>query len=180
MLWGGTPNWVMRMAPEGHGNNLAWVAVKNYDWGHGPDAVRICLEVPGPCCYQGPRGYPQSEWHCMNILVSKGCYYCQCQRDLDAQCCHLGSWYHPDHGWSWEPCLGLWSCCIQYLLMSVRASKTLPMLVLGCNLGPCWYLRAMLLWRPCRSGWSILPPGTMVKFGPWLLPRTMTGFVVLP
>lgn len=183
MLWGGMPNWVMWMAPEGHGNNLAWVAAKNYDWGHGLDRVRICVEVPGPCCCQSSRWYPPSESHIMAMLVSEGCHHCQCQRDLGAQCCQLGSWYHPDHGCSLESCLDLWPCWIQSLLTSVVRESIRDLCnagFLGCYPWPCWYLRAKLLWEPCRSGWSILPPGTMVKFGPWLLPRTITGSVVLP
>lgn len=90
MLWGGMPNWVMWMAPEGHGNNLAWVAAKNYGCGRGFDTVRICVQVPGPCCCQGPHECPQSESHLMAMLVSEGCHHCQCQRDLGAQCCQGG------------------------------------------------------------------------------------------
>lgn len=32
----------------------------------------------------------------------------------------------------------------------------------GCHLGPCWYLRVMLVWGPCQSRWPALLPGTMV------------------
>ena len=38
----------------------------------------------------------------------------------------------------------------------------------------------VLLLVLCLYGWPTLPPVAMVPFGPWMLPRTMSGSMVLP
>ena len=48
------------------------------------------------------------------------------------------------------------------------------------HLTPCWCPRATLLWSPCQSEKLMLPPESMVKAKPRLLPRTMSGSMVVP
>lgn len=50
-----------------------WAAAEVHVWVHGPPAAEASVDVPGPCCSQGPHGCLGSGPQPVTMLVSEGC-----------------------------------------------------------------------------------------------------------
>lgn len=50
--------------PLGHGDVLAWAAIKIHVWIRDPDLAAICADVHGSCSHQRPRGQAAPSWPC--------------------------------------------------------------------------------------------------------------------
>ena len=71
--------------PQAVANDLIWV--------HDPALVAICVDVPSPCCCQGPRGRLRSGLPPGAMLVSKGALL---QGIMLAQVDYSATWGHGD------------------------------------------------------------------------------------
>lgn len=145
--------------------------------------ARVFVGTPGPCCHQGLSGCLWSGPQPVTMLVSEGCAAAGARPIWVVR---VFNWIcvinqiravAEDH---------VWGVALPHpgsVLMSVTP-ETIKDCVdaggLGCHLGPCLCLRVLLLWGLCWSRWPALSPGTMVTFGLRLLPRTVSGSMVLP
>lgn len=162
---------------------MNWVATETHVWVCGPAMARVCVGTPGPCCHRGLCGCPWSGPQPVIMLVSEGCAAAGARPIWVAR---VFNWIYginqtravaEDH---------VWGCgaATSRVCVDVCDPETIKDCVdaggLGCHLGPCLCLRVMLLWGLCWSRWPALSPGTMVTFEFRLLPRTVSGSVVLP
>lgn len=145
--------------------------------------ARVCIGTPGPCCHQGLCVCLGSGPQPVTMLVSEGCATAGARPIWVARVFNLIYGINQTKATAEDH---VWVCghAASRVCVVVCGSETIKDYAdaggLDCHFGLCWCLRAMLLWGSCWYRWPALPPGTMVTFGLRLLPRTISGSVVLP